>query len=300
MAQKVAYAAIFMDVQMPRLDGLEATRQIREIPGCRETPIIAMTANAFAEDKANCVAAGMSDFLPKPFFPDQLFAILLSGLRATAVDSAMHPATAAAIPDNLRAISGLDVVQGLRRVNGNMATYQRLLRLFAAENDKSIALLRQLISQEDLSDAGRLAHKLKGSSAMLGATDLQTIAARLEAAIADESDTATITHLTNALAISLLHLTTEIRAALPDETATPDWMEVDWTLVRQVVMELEALLADDNTAANQLIGDHPALLKSAFGPLGVEVEHQITHFLYPQAMQTLCRAKQNTPQLATQ
>jgi CheY-like chemotaxis protein len=77
MAQKSRYAAIFMDMQMPKLNGLEATQEIRRLPGYRDTPIIAMTANAFAEDKAKCMAAGMNDFLIKPFNPDQLFAILL-------------------------------------------------------------------------------------------------------------------------------------------------------------------------------------------------------------------------------
>ncbi len=80
MAQKNSYAAIFMDMQMPKLNGVEATRQIRELPGYRDTPIIAMTANAFAEDKAQCLAAGMNDFLIKPVNPDQLFAILLRAL----------------------------------------------------------------------------------------------------------------------------------------------------------------------------------------------------------------------------
>ena len=80
MAQDVTYAAIFMDMQMPNIDGLEATQQIRRVPGYRDTPIIAMTANAFAEDKARCLEAGMSDFIAKPFVPDQLFVALLRGL----------------------------------------------------------------------------------------------------------------------------------------------------------------------------------------------------------------------------
>jgi len=69
-----------MDMQMPILNGLEATRQIRAIPAYRHTPIIAMTANAFAEDKARCMEAGMTDFLAKPFDPEALFAIVLKGL----------------------------------------------------------------------------------------------------------------------------------------------------------------------------------------------------------------------------
>jgi CheY-like chemotaxis protein len=81
LAGKTGYAAILMDMQMPILDGLEATKQIRGLPGCRQIPIIAMTANAFAEDKARCIDAGMNDVLIKPFDPDQLFAILLRSLR---------------------------------------------------------------------------------------------------------------------------------------------------------------------------------------------------------------------------
>ncbi len=80
MVQKADYAAILMDMQMPTLNGLEATRRIREIPGYRHTPIIAMTANAFAEDKVRCFEAGMNDFLSKPFDPDTFFATLLRSL----------------------------------------------------------------------------------------------------------------------------------------------------------------------------------------------------------------------------
>ena len=81
MARKNNYAAILMDMQMPKLNGLEATREIHHLPGYRDTPIIAMTANAFVEDKAKCLEAGMNDFLIKPFDPDQLFATLLRSLR---------------------------------------------------------------------------------------------------------------------------------------------------------------------------------------------------------------------------
>jgi CheY-like chemotaxis protein len=75
------YAVILMDMQMPKLDGLEATRQIRALPGYWATPILAMTANAFAEDRARCLEAGMNDCLIKPFNPDALFSTLLKHLE---------------------------------------------------------------------------------------------------------------------------------------------------------------------------------------------------------------------------
>ncbi len=79
-AEKTPYAAIFMDMQMPKLNGLDATRQIRQLPGYQAIPIIAMTASAYAEDKALCIDAGMNDFLVKPFSPDMLFTTLLRAL----------------------------------------------------------------------------------------------------------------------------------------------------------------------------------------------------------------------------
>lgn len=80
MAREFSYAVILLDMQMPGMDGLDATRQVRQLAGYQETPIIAMTANAFAEDRARCFAAGMNAFLAKPFDPDALYAVLLQSL----------------------------------------------------------------------------------------------------------------------------------------------------------------------------------------------------------------------------
>ncbi|MDD2741407.1 MAG: ATP-binding protein, partial [Rhodocyclaceae bacterium] len=80
-AHAANYAAILMDMQMPVLDGLDATRQIRQLPECETTPILAMTANAFAENKDQCFAAGMDDFIAKPVIPELLYESLLKWLE---------------------------------------------------------------------------------------------------------------------------------------------------------------------------------------------------------------------------
>jgi CheY-like chemotaxis protein len=80
MAAATNYAAVLMDVQMPALDGLDATREIRAMPGRAHTPILAMTANAYDDDRARCLEAGMNDFLAKPVEPVQLYSVLLRWL----------------------------------------------------------------------------------------------------------------------------------------------------------------------------------------------------------------------------
>ena len=295
MARKGVYDLILMDMQMPGMDGLEATRAIRTLPDCAMLPILAMTANAFDEDRERCKAAGMNDFITKPVDPEQLFGTLMRWLSPAAM-VAPAAATTGASPAELSGIPGLDIGKGLKVLNGNLAIYLRLLRQFGADHGDDMARLRKHMSAGERDKARLLAHTLKGSSANLGATGVQGLAAKLEEAIKDGRDAVTIGRLAYTLEIGLQELVAGIRKALPQEAAATG--EVDWTVVRQVLAGLEPLLATGSMQANQLFETHAALLQAAFGPLGAELAQRIEHFLYPEALETLKRARQEFKELA--
>lgn len=200
----------------------------------------------------------------------------------------------------LAAIPGLDAKQGLGRL-GRLALYLRLLRRYADDNACGIHELRQRITQGSRDDARRLAHTLKGSSGNLGAIGVQRLAGKLEAAIKDGRDAAEVDRLAIATESELQRLTAAILAALPEEPVSPYTTgEVDWPAVRHVLAGLEPMLAASSMQANQIIDAQAALLTAALGPLGAELQRQIEHFLYPEALATLKRAQEKHPELMAQ
>jgi PAS domain S-box-containing protein len=214
-ALALPYAAILMDVQMPGVDGLEATRALRR-QGVT-TPIIAMTANAFGEDRAACLAAGMNDHVAKPVDPETLYGTLLRWLPQRGADSGTD-ATAAAVDTRLlarlAAVPGFDTGLALRGVGGRIAVVERLLRRFASHYAAGVPALVAPGGEERLQAWRIAAHSLHGACGAIGAAALQQQARSLEAASLQGATAAALAGQALALNEALCAFVVVLEAAL--------------------------------------------------------------------------------------
>jgi PAS domain S-box-containing protein len=181
---------VLMDMQMPVMDGLEATRCIRAQPQYQNLPILAMTANAFAEDRQACLDAGMNDFVTKPVDPGALYSTVLRWLPAqpVAVAPLAEPAPVVAVAnlnlaDALPLLVGVDVEAGLSITRGSPERFVRLLRLFVSGHREDISRLRQALADGDLQTAERVVHSLKGAAGSLFVGRVYELSTQLNARI---------------------------------------------------------------------------------------------------------------------
>ena len=265
------YDAVLMDMQMPVMDGIEATEAIRSDTRFQDLPIIAMTANAMAADRERCLDAGMNDHIGKPIDPNTLFEVLSRWIQRPDGGGVLprDPAQARAAPagqaETPLNIAGIDVTTALKRTGGNRMRYETLLRRFAHQQKNAVEAIRQSLSSGDAATAERASHSLKGAAGTLGAMALSHAAAKAETAIRDGLG---IDPALTALSNSLADVLNAIQDALPEKdiAEVQETPSADPSVVAVPLRKLKKLLdTDDGEAADFIVEARPGLSRVLTG-----------------------------------
>jgi CheY-like chemotaxis protein len=291
---------VLMDVQMPGMDGLRATAALRQRPDGRAVPIIAMTANAFAEDRQQCLAAGMNDHLAKPVEPQALEACLRRWRRnppPTGSDAVAPGAAEQALRQRLQATPGLDTRSPLARMRGAWPLYLRTLRMFADHHAGDVQRLALVAGAGDGAALRALAHSLAGAAATVGAVSVQRQAQALQQLL--DSGHSFADDAWRPLAEALHDLLQQVQAALQPDVADvlPAGRPSAQALqsAQGVLLQLQPLVAAHDTAALALYERHRVDLEHALGVPAQTLARQLGNFSFDEAQATLAQALQIRP-----
>jgi CheY-like chemotaxis protein/HPt (histidine-containing phosphotransfer) domain-containing protein len=248
---------VLMDVQMPVMDGYTATRLIREQEQFADLPIIALTANTMSGDEENSLAAGMNAHLSKPIDPQQLKNTLSLFLTAAQQTSTSKPyPMALSQAEAPPSIPGIEVDAALQRLGGDKEKYLYLLKHFLANNNNIAAQLEDCMNEGDTSSWQAQVHNLKGVSATLGLTGIQSLSIQLEKDSGNNSTStkALLTHLAQqfneleqSIALYAITINHDENPSIPSHTETTDEFKA-------LLQNLETLTESGDVASIELSG----------------------------------------------
>ena len=264
-AQPSAFDLVLMDVQMPVLDGHDATERIRNELGLKHLPIIALTAGALASERRRTEVSGMNDFVSKPFEPAALVACMRRHLRPRSDLPALLPASSGQQPGETPTwpeIEGIDAADVRLRLDGDVPLFRQLLRRLLDVFGALAVPAGGLVPAGVQALAGRL-HKLRGSAGMLGAKRLQSLAEAAETACRS-ADTASVAALFEQLQAEIQGLALRVDA-LPPAPPRPVQPATGTAANPRLLDELSALLQQQSLAALELCSHHAGPLQTLIG-----------------------------------